>query len=317
MSRAWLYLWGSIFLLNVGCSDLRLVRIENDDLAVSIARAGAELQSIRGKETDTEYLWQGDPEYWDRRAIVMFPVNVAFREWKFTHRNKNYEMPFLGLVESGAFSIAQRSDDSVVLEFENMPETLSRYPFPFRFQVRYTVRGATLEQEYIIENLGTETMYFAAGGHPGFSAPLDGDNQRGDYEIVFSEKLNVDRMAVAENLHQNRYEPYLKNEDRLTLDDGRVPSSGMFLENVEARRIGVARKGEDPYITLDLGDFPNVNMWTPPGMPFVCIEPMVGHHDTIDASYEISEKDCVVSLDAGKTVRYRFTMTVNESAPGP
>lgn len=317
MSRASLLTLCVICLLSIGCGDSRIARIENESLSVAIALKGAELQSIRGKRTDTEYLWQGDPEYWARRAIVMFPANVAFREWKFSHRGSDYEMPFLGLVESGEFEVRESASDSVLLEFESTSDAQERYPFPFRFEVRYAVEGSALVQEHIIHNLGTETMYFATGGHPGFRAPLDEGSERGDYEIVFAEKLNVDRMVVAENLHQNRYEPYLKGDDRLALDDPRVPSSGMFLKGVPVRQIGVALKGEAPYMTVDLGDFPNVNLWTPPGMPFVCIEPMVGHHDRIDAPFEISEKDCVVSLEAGKTASYRFSMTVDESAPGP
>lgn len=294
------------------------VRIENESLDVAISLQGAELQSLRSKVTGSEYLWQGDPDYWHRRALVMFPVNVAFRDWKFTHKGKTYEMPFLGLVESGAFRKLEGSGkESVVLEFRNTEETLERYPFPFRFQVRYSLEGSTLKQEFVIENRGKERMYFAVGGHPGFRTPLEGGKTRGDYQIVFSEKMDTERIVVAENLQQSSRVPYLKNEDRISLDDERVPNSGMFLKEVEARRIGVGFEGEPPYLTLDLADFPNVNLWTPEGMPFVCIEPMIGHHDQVDAPYEISKKQCVVSLAPGRTGRYGFTMTVNEDVPGP
>ncbi len=294
------------------------VRIENDSLSVAIALKGAELQSLRSKVTGSEYLWQGDPDYWDRRALVMFPVNVAFRDWKFTHKGNSYDMPFLGLVESGEFKqLDGEGTDRVVLEFQNTAETLKSYPFPFRFQIRYSLKGSTLTQEFSVENLGDERMYFALGGHPGFRTPLENGKTRGDYEIVFSQKLDTERIEVAMNLHQNRRIPYLKNEDRLALNDPRVPNSGMFLKSVEARQIGVGSRGKAPYLTLDLADFPNVNLWTPEGMPFVCIEPMLGHHDQIDAPYEISQKECVVSLAAGAIARYRFTMTVNEDVPGP
>jgi galactose mutarotase-like enzyme len=300
------------------CNGAELAQIENESLSVSISLQGAELQSISSKITKSEYLWQGDAEYWDRRALVMFPVNVAFRDWKFTHKGGEYEMPFLGLVESGSFrKVADSRPDSVVLEFQNTAETLERYPFPFRFRIRYSLEGSTLTQEFWIENRGTERMYFALGGHPGFRTPLEGGKGRGDYYIIFSKKMDTDRIVVADNLQQNTTLPYLKNEDRISLNDPRVPNSGMFLKSVESRQIGLGFKGKAPYLTLDLGDFPNVNMWTPEGMPFVCIEPMIGHHDQIDASYEISEKECVVSLAAGEVGRYRFSMTVNDDVPGP
>ena len=34
--------------------------IENEKLLVSVSSLGAELMSIKYKETDTEHLWQGD-----------------------------------------------------------------------------------------------------------------------------------------------------------------------------------------------------------------------------------------------------------------
>lgn len=300
------------------CDGAGNAQIENDSLSVSISLQGAELQSIRSKITNSEYLWQGDAEYWDRRALVMFPVNVAFRDWKFTHKGLTYEMPFLGLVESGSFEkVVDSRPNSVVLEFRNTAETIERFPFPFRFRIRYSLEGSTLNQEFWVENKGKERMYFALGGHPGFRTPLEGGKGRGDYDIVFSEKMTVDRLVVADNLHQNKSLPYLKNEDRISLNDPRVPNAGMFLKSAKSRQIGLGFKGQKPYLTLDLGDFPNVNMWTPEGMPFVCIEPMLGHHDQVDAPYEISEKECVVSLGEGETGRYRFSMTVNDGVPGP
>ena len=39
-----------------------------------MAIVGAELQSIKSTLTDKEYLWQGDPEFWARRAPLLFPV---------------------------------------------------------------------------------------------------------------------------------------------------------------------------------------------------------------------------------------------------
>ena len=42
--------------------------LENEQLKVTVSDAGAEIRSIVGKKTGTEYLWQGDPTYWAGRA---------------------------------------------------------------------------------------------------------------------------------------------------------------------------------------------------------------------------------------------------------
>lgn len=46
--------------------------IKNEFLRVEAAEHGAELQSIRDAD-GAEYLWQGDPAYWQDRAPNLFP----------------------------------------------------------------------------------------------------------------------------------------------------------------------------------------------------------------------------------------------------
>ena len=50
-----------------------LYTIENEQIRVQVASRGAELQSIVLKSDGTEYLWQGDPDIWARRAPILFP----------------------------------------------------------------------------------------------------------------------------------------------------------------------------------------------------------------------------------------------------
>jgi galactose mutarotase-like enzyme len=48
-------------------------------------------------------------------------------------------------------------------------------------------------------------------------------------------------------------------------------------------------------------------------MPFVCIEPMVSHHDLQDSPMDIDEKSYLISLEPGKTKRYAFSVIVNHN----
>lgn len=47
--------------------------LENETLKVEIDSFGAELKSVINKETNQEYMWQGDPAYWGRTSPVLFP----------------------------------------------------------------------------------------------------------------------------------------------------------------------------------------------------------------------------------------------------
>ena len=51
-----------------------------------------------------------------------------------------------------------------------------------------------LINQFRIENTGKDTMYFALGGHPGFNCPFTNGMGRTDYEYVFPEKMNLDRI---------------------------------------------------------------------------------------------------------------------------
>jgi len=295
-------------------SDLDIITIENDTLQVSINPIGAELWSIRHQKSGTEYLWQGDPKYWENRAPVMFPVNVRFRDNRFTYKGATYEIPKMGIVVNSEFEVLKGNDPSAVaFQLKSNSETRKRYPFDFVFKVIYRLQGNRLVNEFVVENEGKEALYFATGGHPGFNCPFVEGRDRGDYQISFSKKLNVERSEIVDSLIQPSKVPFLDNERSFTLDDPRIPNGGMFQKDMEARKISVGRKGKPPYITLDLGDFPNVNLWSPPGMPFVCIEPMVGHHDLQESPMEIEKKSFLIPVEPGESKRYAFSIIVHDN----
>lgn len=64
--------------------------LTNGVLTVEINEVGAELWSIRkGK---TEYLWHGEPEYWNRRSPVLFPIVGSVWEARYRVDGKEYTM---------------------------------------------------------------------------------------------------------------------------------------------------------------------------------------------------------------------------------
>lgn len=289
-----------------------VVHIENKQLEVVVSSYGAELQSIKSAKSSTEYLWQGDDEHWKGKAPVMFPVNVKFKDAHYTYKGVDYEMPDMGLAKISYFELTDIQEEEVTFQLKSNKSTLKKYPFPFLLTVRYTLSGKKLISEFIVENTGSETMYYALGGHPGFRFPIKGKNKRNQNGFVFAKNYTLDRTEIAGGLVQDNQISFLQNESGFTFSDTRIPNAGMFVENMPSRKIGICLPAEPAYITVNLGDFPNVNMWTPPGMPFACIEPMVGHHDFQDTPTEIDKKTYLVALPAGKKKSYRFSIVVHE-----
>lgn len=52
--------------------------IQNEFLTVRVEDLGAQLSSIQAPD-GTEYLWQGDPDIWARRAPILFPFIARLR----------------------------------------------------------------------------------------------------------------------------------------------------------------------------------------------------------------------------------------------
>lgn len=288
--------------------------IENDSIKISINKKGAELQSIQGKVSKFEYLWQGNSKYWPDRAPIMFPVNVRFRDDEFYFRNVKYEMPKMGIIKQSLMTLKHKSKNEVTLSYVPDEEVLhENYPFLFNLLVRYKLIGNTILNEYIVTNNDTQSMYFALGGHPGFNLSLGQSNDRERHELFFFKSLSAKRGLIKNSLLKDSAAPFLQNETNLGLDDARIPNTGIFIKDSIINKIGLARSGKKPYISLILGNFPNVNIWSPPGYPFVCIEPMASHHDFEDSPKDIEKKHHLITLKPDETVKYYFLIEIDQS----
>ena len=67
--------------------------IINEFLKISVKGSGAELISVKNTMSNMEYLWQGDPVYWGRRAPVLFPIVGKVNGNKYKVDGKTYELP--------------------------------------------------------------------------------------------------------------------------------------------------------------------------------------------------------------------------------
>ncbi len=66
--------------------------IENEKFSVTIDSKGAELCSMRSKQTGTEYVWQAEPSIWARHAPVLFPIIGRLKDKTYSVGGKNYQI---------------------------------------------------------------------------------------------------------------------------------------------------------------------------------------------------------------------------------
>lgn len=287
------------------------VEIKNSALKVTADTLGAQLMSILSAD-GTEYLWQGEPEYWSDRALTLFPYIGRLTDGKCKVHGKSYPMAIHGFAKDSEFTVAEQSEDSVTLELKSSNETLGMYPYEFSFKVKYSLSDKALNVCFIVENLGKEHMPFAVGGHPGFNVPLCEGERFEDYSLEFSAPCHPDRILFTPDVYLNgQTERYpLEDDCRLSLRHNLFDDDAIFWENTasEVTLKGPSGKG----VTVSYPEMRYLGIWHWPfkDAPYVCIEPWTSLPSRQVIVEELTCKSDLIRLKAGGTYENTWTITV-------
>ena len=146
-----------------------MIKLDNGIISLSVEERGAQMRSLCDVESGREYLWQADSEIWGRTAPVLFPAVGAVHTEGYIYKDKRYPMPKHGFARDFDFEPVEKTPQSLVLALYPNDKIKQMYPFDFVFRARFALSGRTLSFSYEAENIGTETMYFSLGAHPGFA----------------------------------------------------------------------------------------------------------------------------------------------------
>ena len=61
--------------------------LENSFITISASTHGGELHSLKSKEDNFEYLWDGNPQYWKYHAPILFPIVGKVKDSKYRINN--------------------------------------------------------------------------------------------------------------------------------------------------------------------------------------------------------------------------------------
>jgi len=288
--------------------------LENETLRVKVSSLGAELQSVRRTDTDIEYLWQGDPAYWGRRASNLFPICGRLASGCYYYQGKRYEMGAHGFARNMEWSVLHQKADALTLQLLPDEDTLAQYPFRFALEMTYALSGNTLSVTTIVHNEDEAVMPFAVGGHPGFNVPLTEDEVFEDYEVVFDtpcqpEWLDLDPVTCG---FTGKYKALpLQDGCRLPLAHSLFDGDAIFMRNMP-REITLRSTKSGHSVRVECPDSPYVGLWHNPGTdaPFVCIEPWVMPPAPAGEPEQLTEKDGMIHLEPGNVYRNTYTITV-------
>lgn len=290
-----------------------LYEIENEYLKVRARSYGGELRSIREKADDTEYLWDGNPEWWKYSSPVLFPVVGALNDTKYRYLGKEYDMPNHGFGRISEYNLVEQTKDSITFALDYNEETLKCYPFKFRLELSYKLEGKSVIVGWKVKNVGEEDMYFSIGAHPAFLCPPGGKGgEFTDCYLTFNKEENsgVRELAPGCKLKKEKRE-FLKGQ-RLDLNYDMFKEDCRIFDDLKSDTITIHSAKSDKTLSVKAEGFPFYGIWTPTqgGAPYLCLEPWHGHADYFDFAGDLTEKEGMNKLEAGKDFNAQYTIII-------
>lgn len=287
--------------------------LSNEHLTVKVSSVGGELQSICTKDGH-EYLWQGDPDSWKRKAPNLFPMVGKFMTGTYHYRDKEYAMGQHGFLRDMELTLVSSDDKKLVLSFKDNEETLKIYPFHFLFTLTYTLEGNTLYTSYDVKNNGDDYMYFGLGGHPGFNVPMEEGLSFEDFYIQFEDGLSPVQTTLNEDFwFNNDTVPYkLEEGNRINLHHELFNHDAIILSNA-GKTVEIKSDKTDRSILFDFDNFEFIAFWhsmkkTP---NFVCLEPWTSHSSFEDeVETDIETKRDLMKIASNEVFNRHWSVTI-------
>lgn len=295
-----------------------IISISSNSLTASIDTMGAQLMSLRKGES--EYLWQGDSNWWPRRAPILFPIVGVLKDGEAESAEGTISLARHGLARLNQFEVVEQSPSSVTLRLKSTEETRKAYPYDFELKLIFSVDGDTLTQSYKITNPANVVLPFTLGAHPAFNIPIPG-----------VEAASLDQYHLSFTRSWTSYGPSITDEglcdyttpQRLIVDSDTLPLSWelidrektITLEDVPDRRITLAANveasSEAHGIQMDFEGFDYLGIWSAaPGCPFVALEPWCGIADTVDCDGIFEHKPGIMCLEPEQSITKTLSVKV-------
>ena len=295
-----------------------IISISNGSLTASIDTMGAQLMSLQKDES--EYLWQGDANWWPRRAPILFPIVGVLKDGKADSAEGPISLARHGLARLNQFEVVEQSTSSVTLQLKSTEETRTSYPYDFELRLIFSVDGDTLTQTYEVSNPANVVLPFTLGAHPAFNIPVPG-----------VEAASLDQYCLLFTRSWTSFGPSITDEglcdyatpQRLIVDSDTLPLSWelidrektITLEDVPDRRITLTANAEASSethgIKIDFEGFDYLGIWSAaPGCPFVALEPWCGIADTVDTDGVFEHKPGIISLEPGQSIAKTLNIKV-------
>lgn len=290
-----------------------LYTIENDELCVQVRDHGAELRSIKEREDETEYLWNGDPTWWRYSSPVLFPIVGKLKDNKYRVNGKTYELPSHGLGRISDFQLVEKEADHIAFSLRWTEESLKRYPWKFELQVAYELHGKQVKVIWTVRNHDDHEMIYSIGAHGAYRCPIVHGEEFSDCYLEFNHEEDAPNMPL------NKEGQYLRTHGTKPLKGTKLPlcyeefkDDVLAYHNLKSDKVTLRSTKSSKSLSVIAKDFPYWGFWTPGqgGAPFICLEPWHGHADYEDFDGDFADREGSEHLAAGEEAVFTYTIEI-------
>jgi len=271
------------------------VFLENNYFRVKIDLLGAELHSVISKKTNTELIWQANPEIWARHAPVLFPIVGKLKNNTFNYQDKSYSLPQHGFARDMNFECLGFHDTKAVLQLTSNRETRAVFPFDFTLLITYELKLNALNCTYTVVNTGNDTMFFSIGAHPGFNCPIDSSEKWEDITLNFPQREEGLRLLLTNGLLTGEKKKGIDSSNQIVFSKETFNEDAIVFYGLNSSEVTLSSKKYQLRFYWKNMDY--LGIWAKKDVyQYVCIEPWAGVADYINATGEISEKTGIQQL---------------------
>ncbi len=285
------------------------MKIQSSLLTASFKSKGGELVSLKDNR-GVEYIWAGNPEYWNRHTPVLFPIVGRLKDDQFTYQEKAYTLNQHGFARDSEFVTKRVNQDEICFTLRSNYLTKEKFPFEFELKINHRLEENKLTTTYEVLNTQADPMHFSIGGHPAFSCPMAKEGHRSDYFLRFDKEekayahLNEGGLFTGETLLT------FQGTD-LPITDHLFDHDALVFKHLRSSSVTLMRNSKS-FLSLHFEGFPYLGIWSKSRQsPFICIEPWYGLADSQNASGDLSKKEGIQSLESGQTFSCSYTIEIH------
>lgn len=286
--------------------------LENDFLTATFKTSGAELISLEDKN-GIEFIWNGDPTYWNRHTPVLFPIVGGLKDNAFFVGDDKFEMKQHGFARNSEFTVVSETKDTLVFELVSNEETLKVYPFEFVLQIHYILNNKNLDTKYVVKNPTDKELLFSIGAHPAYACPFRDDHTREEYILIFDKDEAPESQLLIDGSRANKKAKVFEQGGVLDLPKTVFDNDAIVIDPNPFSEVSfVHEPSGKTFMSVAFNNFPYLGIWSSSqNAPFVCIEPWHGVADHIDHNQQLKDKEGIIALEANKEFTCNYLVTIS------